>query len=364
MKKITILFLLCGALFFIPTGCQQKLEKETASVSVTSEEAEPSPASATSEETQTPPVTATSKEAEPSSPYAAENKKYNLALPKAETFGKELKDFIYWEYATEIEKDVNGLMSVLTILEDKDCLNKKLKLHLYYYECDISDMDDGIRNFYNVVVTFPGEKQMSYFSFFYMSKGLSSRYDYEYGGWFDEDVEDISSQMLEKEEWFQKQYTFFGETSLTCSKEEAGNYEVTNHFAEGEKEQILSRIEEIIKETYKEDKNTVVCVRDFLPGDTQLSGRVIDLNMTSDNTMPLYWIQSEISYSDKKMKHFDDVYWYTRYSTGYSGASQPDYNPTVEQLKQWAKEEKESVNIDKCILAYQIKDGKMTDLKK
>ena len=188
----------------------------------------------------------------------------------------------------------------MTILEDKDCLNKELKLHLYYYECDISDMDDGIRNFYNVVVTFPGEKQMSYFSFFYMSKGLSSRYDYEYGGWFDEYGEDISSQMLEKEEWFQKQYTFFGETSLTLSKEEAGNYEVTNHFAEGEKEQILSRIEEKIKETYKEDKNIVVCVRDFLPGDTQLSGRVIDLNMTSDNTMPLCWIQSEISYSDKK----------------------------------------------------------------
>ena len=64
------------------------------------------------------------------------------------------------------------------------------------------------------------------------------------------------------------------------------------------------------------------------------------------------------------MKTFDDVYWDTHYSTGYSGASQPDYNPTVEQIKQWAKEEKESATIDKCILAYQIKDGKMTDLKK
>lgn len=357
MKKITILFLLCGALFFILTGCQQKLEKETASVT------------ATGEKTETPPVTATSEEAEPLSHYAAENKKYNLALPTAETFGKELKNSIYWgEHIAGFEKDTYGRMSFLEELESIDCLDKELKLHLYYQELDASVIDDGIRNFYDVVVIFPEEKQIGYLSLEYNSRGFSG-FDWNDNRWFEEagfdgDSGDISSQMLEKEEWFQKQYTFFGETSLTCSKEEAENYEVTNHFAEGEKEQILSRIEEIIKETYKEDKNTVLCVRDFLPGDTQLTGRVIDLNMTSDNTMPLYWIQSEISYSDKKMKHFDDVYWYTRYSTGYSGASQPDYNPTVEQLKQWAKEEKESVNIDKCILAYQIKDGKMTNLKK
>lgn len=41
-----------------------------------------------------------------------------------------------------------------------------------------------------------------------------------------------------------------------------------------------------------------------------------------------------------------------------------DYNPTVEQLKQWAEEEKDKIDIEKCILAYQIKDGKLIDLKK
>lgn len=358
MKKITILFLLCGALFFILTGCQQKLEKETASVT------------ATGEKTETPPVTATSEEAEPLSHYAAENKKYNLALPTAETFGKELKNSIYWgEHIAGFEKDTYGRMSFLEELESIDCLDKELKLHLYYQELDASVIDDGIRNFYDVVVIFPEEKQIGYLSLEYNSRGFSG-FDWNDNRWFEEagfdgDSGDISSQMLEKEEWFQKQYTFFGETSLILSKEEAENCkEPPYHFAKGEKEQILSRIEEVIKENYPKSKNTVIYIRDFLPADTCLTGKVIDLNMTSDETMPLYWITSKILYSDKKMKHFDDIYWNVHYSTAYSGASQPNYDPTVEQLKQWAKEEKESVNIDKCILAYQIKDGKLIDLKK
>ena len=337
MKKSAILFLLFGTLFFILTGCQQTPEKDT------------TPAATTIDETKTLPS------------YPIENKEYNLSLPTAETFGKELKDFIYWEYATKIEKDIQDSKSVLATLESMDCLDKELKLNLYYYEVDGSCMDYDKRNFYDVVVTFPEEGEISYFSFTYNAKGLSSDYDYEDDDWFDEDIEDISSQKLEKEEWFQKQYTFFGETNLTLSREEAENYEVTNHFAEGEKEKILSRIEEAIKENYGEWEDAVVCVQDFLPGDTQLSGRVIDLDMTSENTMPLYWIQSMIIY-DEKMETFDDIYWATHYSTGYGGS--PNYDPTVEQLKTWAEEEKESVDIEKCILAYQIKDGKITDLKK
>ena len=85
--------------------------------------------------------------------------------------------------------------------------------------------------------------------------------------------------------------------------------------------------------------------------------------MTSENYMPLWWIQSGIHYEDEKREKFDDVYWDVHYSTGYSGASQPNYNPTVKQLKEWAKEEKEAVDVEKCILAYQIKDGELIDLK-
>lgn len=300
---------------------------------------------------------------------AAENKKYNLSLPTAENFGTELKDFIYWEYATMIEKDTQGLMSVLTTLEDMNCLNKELKLHLYYYECDISEMDYWNSNYYDVVVTFPEEKQLSWYSFPYTAKGFSTDYDYGTSGWFDdendEDMEDeSSSQKLEQKKWFQKQYTFFGETSLILTRKEAENYEVTNRFEKGKKEQILSQIEKAIKKYYKNSKNTVVCVRDFLPGDFSISGEVIDLNMTSKNSMPLFWIRSMLFYKDKKMEKFDDVYWDTHYSTRYSGTGTPDYNPTVEQLKKWAKEEKDGVNIEKCILAYQIKNGKIIDLKK
>lgn len=356
MKKQAAMLLLCGTLLLGLTGCGQKVSEtqEGASAEVDKTQKELELSSVTMEPTQKPVS------------YVAENEKYKLALPDAEHFVRELQDFIYWEYATEIEKDTHGLMSILTNLEENHCLEKELKLHLYYYECDVSKMDEGLCNFYNVVVTFPEESQMSYYAFYYNSKGLTLDYDYGYGGWFDEDEEDdISSQELEQKTWFQEQYTFFGETSLTISKTEVENYKVSNHFEAGEKEEILSAITRAIEKEYgkKKNKNMFVYVRDFLPGDSSLSGEVVDLDMTSENDMPLWWIHSGIRYEDEKMVKFDDVYWNVRYSTTYSGASLSDYNPTVEQLKEWAKEEKEAVGVEKCILAYQIKDGELIDLK-
>lgn len=356
MKKRAALLLLCGTLLLGLTGCGQKVSEtqEGASAEVDKTQKELELSSATMKPTQKPVS------------YVAENEKYALALPDAEHFVRELQDFIYWEHATEIEKDTQGLMSILTNLEENHCLEKKLKLHLYYYECDVSEMDEGLYNFYNVVVMFPEESQMSYYNFYYNSKGLSLAYDYGYDAWFDEDEEDdISSQELEQRTWFQKQYIFLGETSLTISKTEAENYKVSNHFEAGEKEEILSAITRAIGKEYgkKKNKDMFVYVRDFLPGDSRLSGEVVDLNMTSENNMPLCWIQSGIHYEDEKREKFDDVYWDVHYSTAYSGASQPNYNPTVKQLKEWAKEEKEAVDVEKCILAYQIKDGELIDLK-
>ncbi len=357
MKKQAALLLMCGILLLGLMGCGQKIPEtqvsDTAQAGKTQKKSDLFPATIEPEQS---PVS-----------YVAENEKYALALPDAEHFVRELQDFIYWEHATEIEKDTHGLMSILSNLEDNNCLEKKLKLHLYYYECDVSEMDEGLYNFYNVVVMFPEESQMSYYNFYYNSKGLSLAYDYGYDAWFDGDEEDddISSQELEQRNWFQKQYTFLGETSLTISKTEAENYKVSNHFEAGEKEEILSAITRAIGKEYgkKKNKDMFVYVRDFLPGDSRLSGEVVDLDMTSENYMPLWWIQSGIHYEDEKREKFDDVYWDVHYSTGYSGASQPNYNPTVKQLKEWAKEEKEAVDVEKCILAYQIKDGELIDLK-
>lgn len=342
MKQKAALFAICGVLLLAVTGCQQKIEQHEGSL----------------------PDTSTSEEVQVVESYVAQNEKYGLSLPEADTFGQELKDFIYWEYATMIQKGVHGLMSVLTNLEEEDCLGKELKLHLYYYECDVLEMDEGNCNYYDVVLTFPEEQQMSYYSFSYNAKGFSSEYDYGYDGWFSEVIEnDISSQKLEKKKWFQKQYTFFGEISLNLSRKEAEGYGVTDRFEVGKKEQILSAVKKEIKKEYKKSKNTVVYVRDFLPGDFYISGEVVDLHMVRKNSLPLFWIQSLICYSDEKMEMFEAVDWHTRYSTRYSGAGQPDYDPTVKQLKKWAKEEKEAVNIEKCILAYEIKNGKMIDLK-
>lgn len=346
MKKLSILLLYTTLLLL--SGCQQAKNPAPQTNNKTEEATELAPAANTEEDN--------------ASPYATENKEYNLSLPKAEAFGKELKDFIYWEYATEIKKDEQKFSSVLTKLENKDCLNKELKLHLYYQECDGSDFDFSNSNYYDVIVTFPEEKQIEYFTFNYTAKGLSSNYDYG-SGWSADDIEDAPSQKSEQEEEFLEQYTFFGETSLTLSKEDAANYEAANHFADGEKEHILQKIEETIKEEYSKCDNAVICVRDFLPGDTEISGEVIYMDIVDEDFIPLYWITSILYYSDKKMEHFDDVYWFTHYSTAFHSA--PNSEPiTVEQRKEYAEEEKAGINMDKCILAYQIKDGELIDLKK
>lgn len=292
-------------------------------------------------------------------PVVAENPKYNLSLPNAQTFGEIFKDYIYWDYATCISKDS---YSIINILKDENCLEKELKMQFYYRECDKDEMDNGIRNIYNIIVTFPEQETLSFFSLDYNANGLSSAYDYDYGGWLDA-IQQMSSQELMEQKEFKEQYTLFGETALTIKGSEADAYEPTDKFETGKKEKILKAIEKSIRKEYKKEKDLYVFVWDFLPGDTYLSGEIVDLNMTKENTMPLYWIQSAIYYSDKKMEKFDDIYWDIRYSTAYSGASQPNYNPTVKQLKKWAKEERDSVDIDKCILAYHIKDGEFINLK-
>lgn len=111
------------------------------------------------------------------------------------------------------------------------------------------------------------------------------------------------------------------------------------------------------------EKDLFIYVWYFLPGDSNLAGEVVDLDMTSKYDMPLWWIRSLIHYKDAKMEKFDGVYWDVHYSSAYSGSGHPNYNPTVAKLKEWAKEEKEAINVEKCILAYQVKDGELVDLK-
>lgn len=367
-RKQTILLLLCGVVLLCLMGCGQNISETLKRATVeTGKTQKPSDSFLTETEPEkapsSSPVTVDAEQAPIS--YVAENEKYALALPNAEQFVRELQDFIYWEYATMIEKDTHGFMSVLTNLEENNCLEKELKLHLYYYECDVSEMDEGIYNYYSIVVLFPEESQMSYYSFQYTAKGLSSDYDYEYNGWFDEDEEEVSAQELEEKSWFQEQFTFFGETSLTISKKDAENYKVNDYFEEGEKEQLLSAITNAIQKEYgkKKNKDLFIYVRDFLPGDSNLAGEVVDLDMTSKYDMPLWWIRSLIYYKDAKMEKFDGVYWGVHYSSAYSGSGQPNYNPAVAKLKEWAKEEKEAINVEKCILAYQVKNGELVDLK-
>lgn len=293
----------------------------------------------------------------------AENKTYGLSLPNAEKFRDILKDFIYWEYATTIEKDEPG--HIMNYLKEAGFPETEVKIRLYYRECDHSDYDELESNFYEIIAVAPDYKVLSDFTFTYTARGISSNYECNYGVLADEDENEIetadaSSQEIEKN--ISSWHTFFGETSITLNESEAKSYKVKNKFPAGEKEEILSLIQQIIKKNYKEEKDTIIYIEDFLPASHRISGRVIDLNITDKYDMPLYWINSPLHYTGKKMEDFEGIYWDTHYSTNYSGAS-PEYHPTIKKVKKWAQEERDAVDISKCILAYHIKDGKMIDLK-
>lgn len=78
--------------------------------------------------------------------------------------------------------------------------------------------------------------------------------------------------------------------------EEAESYKVKNKFPDGEKERILSAIQESIQEEYKEADNLAVYVRDFLPGNQRLSGEIVNLDIKNSYDMPLYWVDASIFY--------------------------------------------------------------------
>lgn len=303
------------------------------------------------------------------SAYVASNEKYGLHLPNADDFGKIFKDFIYWEYATQIEKHEDKLeneSNILGQLKAMKLLDGEVKIRLYYRECDKEEMDEWDSNLYNVIVGFPESEDPSedhnygstWISMDYSARGLSSEYDWEYCGWLDA-IQQISFDELEQNKRFQKKYTCVGETSFEVSEAEAKSYQPENKFAEGEKEHILAEIDKAVRKEYKKAKDTMLFIHDFLPGDFNLSGKEVDFNMTSEDDMPLNWIQSEIGYSGNKLEKFQGIYWRTRYSTAYSGASQPNYNPTVKFLKESAENEAEEMDTERCILVYYIKNGEV-----
>ena len=294
--------------------------------------------------------------------YIASNEKYGLHLPNADAFGKIFKDFVCWEYATQIEKHEKKLedeQNILGGLNAMKLLDGEVKIRMYYRECDIEEMDYGESNLYNVIVGFPESKDSDYPSWLsmdYSCRGLSSRYDWEYCGWLDS-IQEISFEKLEQNKKFRKKYTCMGETGIAVSETEAKAYQPENKFAEGEKEHILAEIDMAVRKEYKDAKDTMIFIHDFLPGDFNLSGKEVNFDIKSKDDMPLYWIQSGIGYLGNHLEKFDGIDWQTRYSTGYSGAGQPDYNPTVKFLEESAEKEAQEINMERCILAYYVKNG-------
>ena len=294
--------------------------------------------------------------------YIASDEKYNLHLPGADAFGKIFKEFVCWEYATQIEKREKKLedeQNILGNLKGMGLLDGEVKIRMYYRECDMEEMDYGESNLYNVIVGFPESKDSDYPSWLsmdYSCRGLSSRYDWEYCGWLDS-IQQISFEKLEQNKKFQKKYTCMGETSIAVSETEAKAYQPENKFAEGEKEHILAKIDLAVRKEYKDAKDTMVFIHDFLPGDFNLSGKEVDFDMKSKDDMPVYWIRSGIGYLGNRLEKFDGIDWQTHYSTAYSGASQPDYNPTVKFLEESAEREAQEIDMERCILAYYVKNG-------
>lgn len=298
------------------------------------------------------------------SAYVASNEKYGLHLPNANAFGEFFRDFIYWEYAAQIEnheKKLEDERNILGNLKAMKLLGREVKLRMYYREWDIEEMDYGESNLYNVIVGFPeakGGSGSTWLSMDYSCRGLSSEYDWEYCGWLDS-IQQISFEKLEQNKKFQKEYTCMGDTGIAVSETEAKAYQPENKFAEGEKEHILAEIDRAVRKEYKDAKDTMVFIHDFLPGDFNLSGKEVDFDMTSKDDMPVRWIRSGIGYLGNQLEKFDGIDWQTHYATAYSGAGQPDYNPTVKFLKESAENEAEEMDTERCILVYYIKNGEV-----
>lgn len=293
--------------------------------------------------------------------YVASNEKYGLQLPDADAFGEIFKDFIYWDYATQIEKHDDKLEHVYNILgqlKAMKLLDGEVKIRLYYRECD---KEEHYResNFYHVIVGFPESKATdnSWLSMEYSSRGLSSEYEWGCFQWMD-CYKQISFEQLEQSKEIIKQYTSMGETSIAVSEAEAKAYQPENKFPEGEKEKILAAIENAVKHEYKEARDTMLFIHDFLPGDSNFSGKEVDFSMTDDTyDTPVYGIQSQINYSGDKLEQLAGIYWSTYDSPSEYSTANP--KPTLKFLKETAKREAEQMDAEKCILAFHIKDGKV-----
>lgn len=364
MRKISVLLLFCCLL----TGCRgekNRADWEQTEESVTGQEGSGAEETVNgqggggTEETVNGQGGSGAEEEPDIGSVAAENKKYGLALPKAEAFRDILQDFIYWEHATDIETKDSS--SMFYTLKQENCLEREVKIHLYYRECEWEEMDYTESNCYDIVVIFPEEKKLSYFSLTYNARGLSSQYDYGYDAWFSDGIEDeLPAWKLEKNKWFGRHYTFLGEAGLTLKRTEARAYTVEDRFPAGEKKVILQAIRREIKKEYKES-DLVVYVRDFLPGDEALSGRIVYCNIKKKYEIPLLWIYSSVLYSGPRMGRFEGIWWQTRNSTGYYS---PEGSLSVKTLRECARMERRAVDVEKCILAYRIKDGRLVDLKK
>ena len=147
---------------------------------------------------------------------------------------------------------------------EEGCLDQDVRVDAFYQEIACEKMDEGCTsNFYEVILTFPDKKKMTFLSLKYGSRGLSLKYDHGYSGFFPDSFEDISSGKLEQKKWFQRHYTAFGEFTLHISSEEAADYIVADHFAKNEKEKIKKKIKKAVRKYYKKEKDTYIFVRDF-----------------------------------------------------------------------------------------------------
>lgn len=99
-------------------------------------------------------------------------------------------------------------------------------------------------------------------------------------------------------------------------------------------------------------------IHDFRPADTSISGCIIFHDTNSEGYMPYGWIHGGISYSGKKMSKGPYVFFEYRTTTAFNGG---EYSK--EAAIKLAKEQKEDIIIENCLLACKVKEDKLVPLQ-
>lgn len=277
--------------------------------------------------------------------YVAEAPEYGLALPEADVFGEELEDMIYWSHAKRIEQ---GDDRIYGYLKEKKVLGKELKIKLSYAKDRELEMFNDLceyRPLYLVRLTIPELGGDTIFYLEYYASGLASCLD-SYNEEEDDEEEEEDDEVYN---WHE-----LGVTTICIEEEKAETYTPQETMTE-KKEQIIKDLQKKIATYKRKDQNCAIYLQDFLPGDSYLTGVILNYDIGKEPTSSVDDLTVVVYYTNQN--EYYDMEWHPR------GTMFNSERYSQEGAEKMLKEREESILVDRCLMAYRIKGEEMTSLK-